>query len=188
MLTADDELPSQPRRVLVAGVSGVGKSTFARQLGTTLGIPYSEIDSHFHGENWAPRPEFLDEIRALAATDTWITEWQYSATRPLLADRADLLVWLDLPFRITLTRVVRRTFRRRLRREMLWNGNVEPPLHTFFTSKEHILRWAIATRRKHHELVPALAGTHPELVIVRLRSQGEVDSWLARISPANGHI
>jgi adenylate kinase family enzyme len=188
VLTADDELPIRPRRVLVAGVGGVGKSTFARRLGSVLGIPHTEIDSHFHGENWTPRPEFLDDVRAYTSEDAWITEWQYDAARPLLAQRAELLAWLDLPFRVTFGRVLRRTVRRRLRREVLWNGNVEPPLHTFFTSRDHILRWAIATRHKHRELIPALAETHPGLLVVRLRSSREAETWLSRIGPDDGRI
>ena len=42
-----------------------------------------------------PRPEFVAEVTAFAATDAWVTEWQYSAVRALLLARADLLVWLD---------------------------------------------------------------------------------------------
>ncbi len=60
--------------------------------------PHKEIDALFHGPNWIPRPEFLDDVRALVQSEAWTTEWQYSAARPILAARADLLLWLDLPF------------------------------------------------------------------------------------------
>ena len=182
MLTADDDVPGNPRRILVAGVSGVGKSTFAARLSSAVDIRHTELDALFHGPQWTPRPEFLDDVGALAGRESWITEWQYTSARPLLVDRAELLVWLDLPFRVTWTRVLRRTLRRRFTREQLWNGNVEPPLHTFFTSKEHILRWAIATRNMYGDLIAPLATTRPDLVVVRLRSSADVDSWLARRS------
>lgn len=177
MLRARDPLPARPRRVAVAGVSGVGKTTLARRIAAVAGIPRTEIDALFHGPNWTPRPEFLDDVRALVAGDTWVTEWQYSSARPLLTARADLLVWLDLPFwSVTLPRVVSRTLRRRLREEPLWNGNVEPPLHTFFTDPEHIVRWSIATRNTYRERIPAV---RPDLAVVRLRTTGEVERWLA---------
>jgi len=165
--------------VLVAGVSGVGKSTLARRIARALDAPYTEIDALFHGPGWTPRPEFLDDVADLVAGNEWVTEWQYTAARPALAERADLVVWLDLSFlRMTLPRVVSRTVRRRLRREELWNGNLEPPFRTFLTNRDHIVRWA--WRRRHHydQLVPSLEGTHPHLAIVRLRSQREVDAWL----------
>ena len=180
MLGAHDPLPARPRRVIVAGVSGVGKTTLAGRISDILDIPHTEIDGLFHGENWTPRESFLSDVRALVAGEAWVTEWQYSLARPLLAERADLLIWLDLPFlRVALPRVIRRTVRRRRRRQELWNGNVEPPLVTFFTDPEHIVRWAWSTRHTYRERVPRADAEHENLVVVRLRSQREVDAWLS---------
>ncbi|TSD58428.1 AAA family ATPase [Aeromicrobium piscarium] len=180
MLCYDDPLPVRPRRVLVAGVSGSGKTTLAERIEQVTSAPHTEIDALFHGPSWTPREEFLSDVEAVVAEDAWVTEWQYSPVRGLLADRAELMIWLDLPFtRVVLPRVVRRTLRRRLRREELWNGNIEPPLHTFFTDREHIVRWSVSTRNTYRERIPALAATHPHLAIVRLRSTDEAERWLA---------
>lgn len=180
MLPFDAPLPRRPRRVLVAGVSGSGKTTVAGDVAAVLGAPHTELDSLFHGPGWVPRAEFLDDVRALAARATWTTEWQYPSARPVLLERADLLVWLDLPFAtVTLPRLVRRTVRRRLRREVLWNGNVEPPLRTVLTDREHVVRWAVAGRAKLRTRVPTLARSHPDLLVVRLRSAREVAAWLS---------
>lgn len=181
MLSVDDALPMQPRRVLVAGLSGVGKSTFARRLAPLLSSRHVDLDGLFHGPGWTPRPEFLDGVRALAASPTRVTEWNYRPARPLLAGAADLLVWLDLPYRITLTRVVPRTVRRRARREVLWNGNLEGPLHQVLTDPGHIVRWSISTRHVYAERLPQAAADHPGLLVVRLCSAREVERWLSRI-------
>jgi hypothetical protein len=142
--------------------------------------PHIEIDALFHGPNWVPRETFLDDVQAFVGKDRWVTEWQYSSARPLLAERADLMVWLDVPFATTtLPRVVGRTLRRRLRREILWNGNVEPPLRTFFTDPEHIVRWSFSTRRNYRVRIPELEATQPHLTVVRLRTQRQVESWLS---------
>lgn len=109
---------------------------------------------------------------------TWVTEWQYGEVRALLAERADLMVWLDLPRATVMRQVVSRTLRRRLRREVLWNGNVEPPLRTFFTGDEHIVRWAWTTHHKSAQRIAGLVRERPELVIVRLRSRREARQWL----------
>lgn len=182
MLTSRDPLPFRPRRVLVAGTSGSGKTTLAGRIGAVLDLPHTEIDALFHGPGWTPRPEFMDDVHALVAGDRWVTEWQYTPARPLLVQHADLLVWNDLPYRITFRRVVRRTLRRRLRHESLWNGNVEPPLRTFVTDPEHIVRWSLSTRHKLDERVPEALATNPHLVGVRLRSPGEVDAWLEQLA------
>ena len=180
MRSHKDPLPYAPKRVLVAGVSGVGKTTLARRIAAITGGPHTEIDALFHGPAWTPRPEFLADVRSLIRTGSWTTEWQYDAARPLLAESADVLVWLDLPFvRVTLPRLVRRTIRRRWSREELWNGNREAPLWTVLTDREHIVRWAIRSRRNYHAAVPGLIAEHPHLTVVRLRSQHEAEAWLA---------
>ena len=180
MLGSDDPLPQRPRRILVAGVSGSGKSTLAQRISALLQLPYVELDALHHGPHWTPRAAFLDDVRSLVAQDAWVTEWQYAPARPLLAARADLLVWLDPPFlSVTFPRVVRRTLRRRLRREVLWNGNIEPPLRTFFTDPEHIVRWAVSTRNDSHARVSAAETAYPDLTVVRLRSPKEADQWSA---------
>ena len=186
MLTAADPLPRRPQRVLVAGTSGTGKTTLAARIGAMLDLPHTEIDALFHGPGWVPRAEFLTDVEALRMAERWVTEWQYTSARALLAERADLVVWLDLPFRVTLARLVRRTVGRRVRREELWNGNREAALHTVLTDRDHVIRWAIDTRHKTAERVAALAVDHPDLPVVRLRSQAEVDRWTARLSTGRG--
>lgn len=178
MLHADDPLPRRPQRVAIAGVSGSGKSTLARRLAEVLDLPHHELDALHHGPGWTKRPEFEADVNAFVATDRWVTEWQYDHARPVLAARADLLVWLDLPFPVTFSRVVRRTVRRRWRREELWNGNQEGPLHTFLTDREHIVRWAISTRNLYDQRIPAVRAAHPDLPVVRLRRRRDVERWL----------
>lgn len=180
VLRFDDPLPFRPRRVLVAGVSGAGKTTLARRIAPILNARYTEIDGLYHGPGWVPRDEFMGDVHALVNEPAWVTEWQYSSARPILTARADLMVWLDLPFlTVTFPRIAGRTVTRRLTREVLWNGNVEPPLHSFFTHREHILRWAIATRNKYRGLIPRLEREQPQLTIVRLGSPRQVEAWLA---------
>lgn len=171
------------RRVLVVGTSGAGKTTLAGRISARLGIEHVEIDALYHGPAWTPRPEFLDDVRAFAAREGWVTEWQYAAARPLLLKRATLVVWLDLPLWLRLTRVVRRTVRRRWRRTELWNGNVESSLWRSFTDPEGIIRWAWHTRHKYDDLPGQLtAAGRGDLPVIRLRSASEVEGWLATLS------
>ncbi|MPV38870.1 P-loop NTPase family protein [Georgenia subflava] len=174
-----DPLPIVPRRIAVVGTAGVGKTTLAERLATRLQLPHVEIDGLHWGPAWTPRPDFLADVEAFVRTERWVTEWQYTAARPLIADRAELMVWLDLPVPVRMVRVLRRTVRRRLRRESLWAaGNIEPPLRTVLHDREHIVRWAWDTRHKFDDLPARLAARSPHVVLVRLRSQADVDAWL----------
>jgi adenylate kinase family enzyme len=183
LLGPDDDVVAQlgrlPRRVTVAGVSGSGKTTLAGRLGERLGIPHTDIDGLHHGPGWTPRPEFLDDVRALLAQDAFVTEWQYSTARPLILARAELLVWLDLPTRVTMAQVTTRTVRRSFTREELWNGNVEPPIWRTWHKppEENIVRWAWVTRNKYRDLAARVAHQAPHVVVVRLRTRREVERW-----------
>ncbi len=179
VLGAGDPLPRRPQRVLVAGTSGAGKTTLARTAAEILGCPHVELDSLHHGPGWTKRPSFEDDVRRVVAGASWVSEWQYRAVREALLARADLLVWLDLPRRVVMARVVRRTVFRRIRREVLWNGNVEPPLRTFLTDRDHIVRWAWRTHAATAGRVRAASATRPELVVVRLTTPAQVSAWVA---------
>ncbi len=84
---ARDALPGRPHRVLVAGTSGVGKTSLAARLGEAFELPHVEIDALCHGPGWTPRDSFAAEVEAFSAQPEWVTEWQYGAVRALLAGR-----------------------------------------------------------------------------------------------------
>jgi adenylate kinase family enzyme len=181
-LTANDQVPGRPQRVLVAGMAGAGKTTLAARLAEVLGVPHVEIDALHHGPGWTVRDEFERDVVALTQQPTWVTEWQYDAARPLLAERADLAVWLDLPVAVVMWRITRRTVRRRLRRQVLWNGNVEPPLRTILTDRDHVIRWAWKTRHDTATRIADLAARRPELVVVHLSRLRDVETWLSQLA------
>jgi adenylate kinase family enzyme len=78
LLGPTDVLSRRPRRVLVAGTSGSGKSTAAARIAEGLGARHVEIDGLFHGPGWTPRASFEDDVRRFTAEPTWVTEWLYS--------------------------------------------------------------------------------------------------------------
>lgn len=179
LLSVNDALPHRPRRVLVAGTSGSGKTTLAREVAEVLAIAHIEIDALFHGPGWTPRESFVADVDAFSAAPEWVTEWQYSVVRNLLAARADLLIWLDLPRATVMRQVVGRTLDRRLRRKVLWNGNIEPSLWTFFTDRDHVVRWAWSTHHKSALRVAELRKQRPELTVIGLHSHAMARQWLA---------
>lgn len=184
LLGPDDDLGFDPRRILLNGASGSGKTTLAASLSEQLGLPYTEIDSLFHGAGWVPRDSFVEDVRRLADSPAWITEWQYDSARPILLARCDLIVWLDHPRSRVMQRIVRRTVRRRLRREVLWNGNREGPFRHFFTDPEHIVRWAWSSYPRVAQRAHDVVRYRPDVPVVRLRDNAEIARWRERLRAA----
>src|SRR5688572_9101710 len=125
-----------PRRILVKGTSGSGKSTLGRALAGQLDLPYVELDALYHGPDWRPASAtelpasvtaLLDDNRGLVVDGNYD-----SKLGSVLLDRAELVVWLDLPLRTKLSRLMRRTARRYLGNETLWNGNRETLKNMFW--------------------------------------------------------
>lgn len=188
-LGPDDPVGSRDR-VLVCGVSGVGKSTLCGVLSRRWNLPYTELDSLYHGPNWTALASFHDDVAAIAAAPRWVSEQQYlsnDGVGHVLAARAGLLLWLDWPRRIALPRLLRRTLARSISRRELWNGNRERPIWRLFGGDEsdNILRWERATHDTwRRQLADEVRSRHPHLEIVRFRRPRELRRWLAVHAPA----
>lgn len=178
----DDAEPASPmRRVLVSGISGAGKTTLARRVSDALALPYTELDSLHHGAGWVKRPEFEADASALAAGDRWITEDQYQTfIGDLLWQRADTVLWLDLPRRVVMWRVITRTFVRMVLRTELYNGNRERVSN--LASSGHPIRWAWSQHADRRARTEAKLAEHPAVHVERFRTTAEIDRWLARLA------
>ncbi|GAC1445501.1 MAG: hypothetical protein NVSMB55_26970 [Mycobacteriales bacterium] len=170
------------RRVVVVGQSGAGKTTTARRLGAALQVPHVELDALFHGPDWRPRAAFGAEVAAIAAGPGWVVDGNYTGVRDVLWERADTVVWLDLPRASTLRRVVVRTCWRLVSRHELWNGNRER--WSTVARASHPIRWTWQTHRQHRvEYEQRLAEPRwAQLQVVRLRTPAEQRRWLHRVS------
>ena len=107
-----------PTRIMVMGPPGSGKSTLARMLGEQLDLSVWHADALFHGPGWVARPreDFIADMAALAARPAWVIDGNYSSAHygPAITDRlarAERIILLDLPRRITILRVLRRVAR-----------------------------------------------------------------------------
>lgn len=168
----------------VVGCPGSGKSTLGRALARQLGVPFVELDGIFHQPGWhdLPREEFQARVTDIASTTSWVIDGNYSAVRDLVWARADTVVWLDLPRRTVMRRVVRRTLRRVVLREELWNGNREPWANFYRWDRNNMLRmaWARHTvlRQRYTGLMADPAWSH--LRFIHLRSPQEVTAMTER--------
>jgi adenylate kinase family enzyme len=170
-----------PPKIAVVGTSGSGKTTVARELARRLGVPHVELDALFHGPGWAETPaeEFRRRVAAATDGDGWVVDGNYdSKLGDLVLGRADTVVWLDLPLRVALTRVTRRTVGRIRTGEELWNGNRES-WRGGFLGWESMFVWTIRSHLRHRQARAERLAQYAGLHVVRLRSRREVESYLS---------
>jgi len=165
------------RVTIIASASGSGKTTVGRRLAELLDVPYHELDAIHHQAGWREleADEFRRRVEPIVAADGWVMDGVYrSKLGDLTLTRADTVVWLDLPRRVWLPRLVRRTLRRLVLREELWNGNRET-LRTALLDHDSLIRFALRSEQPRRHAYPRELARYR---VARLRSQRQVDAFL----------
>ena len=100
---------SLPRRIYVTGAAGSGKTTLVRQLAARLALPAFYFDDVAFDPLTHRRrsdDERQVDVARIAALPGWVVDcWYLDWTQPLL-QQADLIAWLDLPWRVAARRMV----------------------------------------------------------------------------------
>jgi len=175
--------------VVVVGVAGSGKTVLAARLARRLGVPHDELDALHWGPGWNERPDeaFRAQVREALRGVRWVADGNYGKARDLTWGRANTLVWLDYPLAVSLSRLLLRTLRRVVTREMLWNGNRETLRGQ--VGADSLFPHAVRSHAQHRRRYPALL-QRPEyahLHLIRLCSPRETERWLASI-PSSGQV
>jgi adenylate kinase family enzyme len=169
------------RFVIVASASGNGKTTLGRELAQRLDVPFVEMDALVHGPNWVETPddELREQMEPIVAADGWVVDGAYrSKLGDFVLRNADVVVWLDLPIRVWLPRLTRRTWRRLRGQEQLWNDNTES-LRSALLGRESLIVFALRMHFERRRRYPAELAPYG---VVRLRSPREVERWLASVA------
>ena len=169
---------------ILSTASGNGKTTVGRALATRLAVPFHERDALHHGPNWTEAtPEALRaKVEPIVVSGAWVIDGAYRGKLgDLVLESADVVVWLDLPVWVWLPRLLRRTARRILTREELWNGNREE-LRYALHPRYSVVVYAVRGYRKRRSRYALELARFP---LVRLRSQAEVDRFLGSVSSAS---
>lgn len=177
------------RKINIVGTSGCGKTTFAQCLSEILNIPFIEMDQLFWGPDWemANDGELFSRLKLELSKPSWILDGNYTRTIPVKWAAVDAVIWLDLPFLTTVTRVIRRAIGRIVSKEELWpgTGNKET-IRSCFCSKDSVILWSISTYAKNRRKYLSLMHDkkYSNIEFIRLRSSLEVQRFLERLRNA----
>jgi adenylate kinase family enzyme len=174
---------AQAQRILVLGCGGAGKSTLATALGERLALPVVHLDIHFWNFGWRPTPdeEWQARVQRLVAGERWVMDGNFSATLRQRIQRAQAVVFLDLPRLVCVRSVLARWWRYRFR--------TRPDLPEGCPEKIDLefLRWVwgYAERSRPHVL-SALQAAEPGVEVLRLTQRSQARALISAL-PERSH-
>jgi adenylate kinase family enzyme len=159
---------------MVVGSGGAGKTTLARRLAEVTGLPLTHLDREFWNPGWVKTPtdEWHAKVTELASSDRWIIEGNYGGSAHLRLARADTVVFLDFGRLVCMRRALSREIRN-------WGTCAQAPGCPERFSAE-FLRWIWDYPKQGRvRMLDAIAEHGPEAEVIGLRSDSEVEAFLA---------
>lgn len=172
------------RRIVVYGVTGSGKSMLAARIATATGLPYHCVDDLTWLPGWVevPAAEQRRRMAAIAAEPDWVLDAIYSAWADTVLPHVELIVALDYPRWLSLSRLLRRTLRRMVDRRPICNSNVESARNAF--SRNSMIVWHFRSfPHKRARIRRWLGEGRPVLRFTRPR---DVERWVTGL-PGSAH-
>ncbi|MGL5164270.1 MAG: DNA topology modulation protein [Afipia sp.] len=175
------------QRVLVLGAPGSGKSTFARRLSALTKLPLISLDAIYWQPGWEPSDlvVFESRMKDAAMGDRWIMDGNYfsQGAGKLRRDRADTVVWFDLPRHVCMMGILIRVAKSygRVRPEMAAGCPEQFDLEFF--------RYVWTYREKQQPaLIAYLDDCRADQKLVRFTERVEADSYIADQKAASAGI
>lgn len=155
------------KNIFVVGTSGSGKSTLGEYLANNLGFRYLELDAIYWLPNWTAREaiELAQLIQAEQGKPGGLVLDGNVLSKGASIKTGDVLVFLDFSRALVVSRVLRRTLRRVLTRQVLWSGNREEAKFLFSLDPQvNPVMWAYTThyrrRQEYLALIDSLSGVN----------------------------
>ena len=164
------------KRILLIGCSGAGKSTLSIKLAEILDLPVLHLDAVYWNEGWVPTPksEFKEKLQMALEEPAWIIDGNFNSTIEMRSRYADLIIFLDFPNWLCLSRVLKRVW--------TYKGATRPDMAEGCNEK---IDWEFAKfiwtypKKKRPGVLEMLGKMNVDTLI--LQSPKEVDLWLRTI-------
>lgn len=171
-------------KIAIIGSPGAGKTTLARTLHQELNIKVYHMDRLFWQHDWIriDGPTRVDTLQEIVCEKQWIIEGTYIRSSEPRFKAADTIIFLDTNPLKCLWRVIKRHYKEKeqLRRDIPQGCVDKLNLHRLL----RLLVFPIQDRKK---LKQKLVYDESK-VIIRLQSENDLNSFLARLEPNKSKV
>ena len=104
-------------KILIIGIPGSGKSTFANKLGKILDHEVVHLDKLYRKEGWVvafTKNEWVELVKNLVSKERWIMDGNYAGTLDMRLSAADTVVFLNFNKFVCLYRAWLRCYKKDL--------------------------------------------------------------------------
>ncbi len=164
------------KKILIVGGPGSGKTFCAMKLSEKLKIPVYHLDHYYYKPNWVvvDRAEFIAIQRNIIQKDAWIIDGNSLTTLSERLDKADAIIFLDIPRYQRVKRI--------LWRNCVLNKPSDLPPGCTFSLTQFLMFlknnvWAFDTQRRD-KILHSIA-EHPRVKFFHILSSKELDNFLA---------
>ncbi len=165
-------------KIMVIGCCGAGKSTFSKILQQKTSLPLIHLDQCYWKPNWTttPKEEWEAIVEELANRKEWIIDGNYNSTLDIRLEKADTVIYLDLPTWKCLWRVIKRIYQNKGRSRSDMTENCEERWDW-----EFILFVATFNLKRRKKLLHKINSHQKEKKIIILKNQKAIDQYLNSI-------
>lgn len=163
-------------RIMIFGLPGSGKSTFATHLAKRLEAPCYHLDKHFYVENWVERDhgEFLRLQQDFVDQPKWVIDGNSMQSLEVRFQKADSAIYFHFPVIICLWRILKRLFHKEWPIPDLPEGCSK-------SIRLKLLVYTLQYHRRYWETIKRLCKKYPHVKFYVFKSDKDADRFLDEV-------
>lgn len=167
----------KPAKIAIIGNAGSGKSTLAQKLHTITNLPIYYLDQYFWKPGWVKTdPDEYKKIHdAICDKQEWIIDGINLRVMEYRIQRADVIIFLDLPRYVCIWRIFKRTIQNYGKET---SSSAKGCPERFNGAFFKFLKWVWNFKHEYPAKIREILTRYPEKKIYIFKSQRDVDAFM----------
>lgn len=150
----------------------------SRKLHYILDLPVVHLDTYYWNADWVPKPneEWNNIVEQFINEEHWIMDGNYSRTMDIRINKADLIIFLDMPRLLCIYRIIKR--------RIIYHKKSRPDMNQECPEKLDwdFVKWVWNYRKKGRvNTIKKLEQIKGRKEVVILRTRKEMDEFIGKV-------